>query len=394
MKPPKIDSGTVPLPGAASPRVWHRRPGRFFIAVFCLGLIVAGAERLLADLRSRLVEPGHGACWIWAQGDYGSGEPIAFFAVRDVELEAVGPARVAIAADEVYLLFINGHRVGSGGYRPRAPVDEYEISDFLQPGINRIVVELASCRGAGGLLAEIDFGSTDDAGRARRVVTDGDWQIYRRYEPALLGGWPSLAKGEAPKLWRLPPTGRWRLGSQRIRRPGPSRSYLAPARRRPLRIKAQHSESWINMPSARRRIPPVGPKQLYDWGEMVEGFLAIDLKTAEGEPGLLYLGSDEPPDPKLSAPDQVILPAPGRQSWTAPFPGRFRYALVIGVEPYRRIEVEVLEPDPRSPAPLAASPAPIAAGPSGVFGLRPPRAYSKVEEDVWGRLAGLSRKAG
>ncbi|MEM7352184.1 MAG: hypothetical protein AAF657_15390 [Acidobacteriota bacterium] len=375
MNLPKIDP---------EPKSWSRRPWRIFAGVALAGLILAGAEGLGAGLRSRFIGPGHGACWIWAEGDYREGNSLAFFAARELEIEAPGSVRVAIVADESYILYVNSHRIGSGAYRPQAPIDEYEVGRFLQPGLNRFVVELRSQRGAGGLLATLEIGPAGDAAKkTRTVVTDEKWQIFRRYDRALFGGWARLAGGEPPKVWRLPPTGRWRLAAEKILRPVLFRGFPPPVRRKPVRLRAQHSEAWLDLDPVRPRIPPVGPKQLYDWGEEVEGFLTFDLTATEGEPGLLYLGS-EPPDPEVSKPDQVILAVPGRPEWRAAFPSRFRYALVIGAEPYGRVEVEEIDAELR-----AALAPPVE--PRGVFGFQPPRAYAKVEEDVWGRVAGTPK---
>ena len=357
-------------------RTWRTRPLRFFALAFLLALILAGGERLAGELRTRYALPTRGTCWIWATGNYGLGEPIAFYAVRELELEQVPPATIAIAADETYLLYVNGRRIGAGSYRPGAPVDEYAISDWLEPGINRILIELRSSRGAGGLLAEIDLGG-EGGSPARSVVTDGEWRIFRRYDSGLFGGWSHLDGGEAPEIWQCAPTGRWRLGGSRIRRPTPQEGYLPPVRRRPVRFQQQHGETWHELTWTRNRMPALGQQQIFDWGEEVEGILSFDLASDQGEPGLFYVGL-EPPDPADRPPDGVLLPVPGRRHWEDAHARRFRYLLLVGAEPYSRIAVERVEPSAADE--LAGLPN------GGVFGLAPPRSYSKVEEDVWGSL--------
>ncbi len=364
---------------------WQARPLRFFVATAVLALVAAGGERLFAQLRSRFAEPSVGAHWIWAEGDHSSGEPIAFYALREIELEVVEPTQIAIAADETYILYVNGQRVGSGSYRPKAPVDEYEVSDMLRVGLNRFLVELRSNRGAGGLLAEIEVGVPEGREPSRIISTDAEWQIVRRFYPGLFGGWAVLENGEAPRVWRAPPTGRWRLGSRRQLEVMLPLHLPSLPRVAPLRVRAQHKASWFEVGEVERRIPSVGPKQLYDWGEEVEGFLSFDLSSAEGHPGLLYFGS-EPPDPALSPPDAVLLIVPGRRYWEAAYPRRFRYLLLIGAEPHRFIAVDSSE----SIRDRVATPPDMQ--PAGVFGLRPPRSYSKVEEDVWGRLTEQSQE--
>lgn len=379
--PADFSRGDLQMSRLHHPLSWRRHPWRFFAAAFVAVLAVAGAERFAAQ---RLA-PGHGARWIWAPGDLREGLPIAFYAARDVELEEPVSARLAIVADETYVLYVNGRRLGSGSYRTLAPVDEYEIGDFLEAGTNRIVIELRSCRGAGGLLAELEIDG--DAARRRVVGTGADWRIFRRHDPALFGGWSRLDGGEPPQTWQRPPTGRWRLGETRARRPTAFRSALPPPRRRPVRVRQQHRLTWHPLDWERPRVPALGPHQLYDWGEEVEGFLAFDLASDEGLPGLLYFGS-EPPDPQRRAPDEIVLPIPGRGHWEDAHARRFRYVLVVGAEPYSRMDVERAEPG------AARDPEALAHQNGGVFGLEPTRSYSQTEEDVWKRLGAQGASIG
>ena len=78
----------------------------------------------------------------------------------------------------------------------------------------------------------------------------------------------------------------------------------------------------------------------------------------------------------------------GRRHWEDAHSRRFRYLLVVGAEPYSRMELE--EPEPG----LARDPEALANQTGGVFGLEPPRTYSKVEEDVWKRLGAQSGLTG
>lgn len=344
-------------------------PWRLLAAILGLALLAGTAERFAA----RLFEP---ACWIWAAGDYGDGEPIAFYAVRDLELASAGPARVVIAADETYLLYANGRRLGTGTYRPGQPLDEYDLGDFLEVGLNRILVELRSTRGAGGFFARIEL----EGERTETVVTDAGWRIFRSYDPGLLGGWSTLAGGEVPQVWQQAPTGRWRLAASHLRRPIPFQGFPPSGRSRPRRHRKYFDSAWLDLDWSRRRIPALGPQQVFDWGEEVEGYLAFDLRSDGGEPGLVYFGSAQSPDPQARPPDTVILPVPGRRHWEDAFPRRFRYVLVIGAEPYSWMELNQLS---GANARVLAAPAD---NHDGVFGLVPPRSYSRVEEAVWKRL--------
>lgn len=371
------------MPSGRRASAWHDRPVRFFVVVFLASLLIAGAEELASRIRTSLFEPVSDERWIWAEGAYDEGDALAFYAARDFEIEAVGTARLALTADETYLVYVNGYRVGAGSYRGWSPVDEYDISPLLREGLNRIVVELRSSRGAGGFLAVLELMPEDQSTRSC-IVSDESWRIFRRYEPGLLGGWTQLSGGEIPKLWHRPPAGRWRLGSTAKRQPNLFQSAIEPLRRLPLRLQQQHSSEWHELQwPVLRRVPGVGPHQLYDWGRVVEGLLSFDLISAEGQPGLLYVGL-EPPDPEQQRPDTVILPVPGRRHWEDAYLRRFRYALIVGAEPYSRVEVDVLPPrlTDKLPRPHRDQ--------AGVFGLEPPRSYAKVEEDVWKRIGSSS----
>ncbi len=335
------------------------------MAVLALGLALTAASRFAA----RWPEPGHDADWIWAEGDYRDGQPISFYAARDVELPAPAPARVTIVADETYLLYVNGHRIGAGSYGSEARLDVYDVGDFLDAGWNRILVELRSSRGGGGLLARLELGD------GTTVATDRSWRIFRRHEDGIVRGWSDLESGEAPKVWGRAPTGRWRLRGLRHREVLFQR-FPPPEHRRPLRHQLRHDAEWSPLDPSQRRIPALGPQQIYDWGTEVEGILSFDLRSGDGKPGLLYV-STEVPDPTEQQPDAYIVPVPGRRWWQDAHPRRFRYALIAGAEPRSRIEVDLLG-DSTGWTDVPNH--------DGVFGIQPPRSYSSTEEAVWDRL--------
>ncbi len=321
-------------------RSWVDRPARFFTVVLVVVLAAAAVERGAAALRARMTEPGLGACWIWAPGVDRSGEPIAFFAVRDFELDEDQPGWISIVADESYVLFVNGLRVGSGSYRPNAPADLYEVSAYLDAGWNRIAVELRSRRGAGGLLASLRLG---EPGRAV-LRSDRDWRIFRRYAPGILKGWP-LAGGERAQGWQRPPTGRWRLRRASAARPQPSVPWeFPPVRQLPApRVRFPESDSrWIELGPPRRKFPNMGTRLVFDWGEEVTGFLSLDLKSSDGEVALVWFGSEPPEEPRPA--DALVIPVPGRSSWEDAHPRRFRYALIAGVELQNAPHVRPIDP--------------------------------------------------
>ncbi|MCP4657248.1 MAG: hypothetical protein GY856_17705 [bacterium] len=345
-------------------RSWVDRPVRFFTVALVVVLVAAAVERGGAALRTRFSEPGLGACWIWAPGVDRSGEPIAFYAVRDFELAEDQRGWISIVADESYVLFVNGLRVGSSSYRPNAPADLYEVSDYLDAGWNRIAVELRSSRGAGGLLASLRLGEPHRA----VLLSDRTWRIFRRYKAGILKGWP-LAGGERAQGWQRPPAGRWRLRRASEARPQPSVPWeFPPVRHLPaLRVRFPEGDArWIELGPPRRRFPNMGSRLLFDWGEEVTGFLSLDLKSPDGEAALVYFGSEPPNTQQLPA-DELVMPVPGRRTWEDVHPRRFRYALIVGVEPRSAPQVRPI--DPAIADRLGAPDQPR----SGVFGVPPPR---------------------
>jgi hypothetical protein len=200
-----------------------------------LGLLSEGARGLLA----RTVLDTGTAEWIWAEVPAARTRGLAFYAVRDVDLGATPPAeaRLLISAEEEYRVWWNGRPVGEGAPHPGGPLDAYRMDDLLVPGMNRVVVLVRSGRGQGGLLAalvpliprasaEVPDTSGEEWGEPL-LVTDGSWQIVRRERDGLVEGWLPVVrrrgKGEgswppegfpaalatAPRVWGLPPVGRW-----------------------------------------------------------------------------------------------------------------------------------------------------------------------------------------
>lgn len=349
-----------------------RRPVRFFALALTLALLLAALERAAAALRSRWTEPGRGASWIWEPGVLDSGEPVAFFAVRDFELAALAghKAELAIVADESYTLFVNGRRVGSGAYRGGAPADLYDLTADLRAGKNRLAVELASGRGAGGLLASLRLD-----GRPV-LVSDGEWRVFRRFDGAVLRGWP-LAGGEAAQVWQLHPTGRWRVAPPRPRPPRPV-LLRGPVLKGAVKMRTPW-RSWRQAPAAADRFPRhLGPWLLFDWGSEVTGLLTLELAPADGDAGLLFTGSEIPDRDAPAA--AVVIPVPGKGWWIDVRPRTFRYAYLAGLELRRTPEVELVGEE------LARELEPGAAGPAGVFGVAPPRQRSKAEAKIRRRL--------
>jgi len=96
------------------------------------------------------------ARWIWPKGSNPfTAHQWAWFR-KDFDLQRPGPARIEIAADLRYHLWINGRLVGFGPPRYHAStptVDVYEVEGFLRRGRNIMAVLVYSYGGAAPLLS-------------------------------------------------------------------------------------------------------------------------------------------------------------------------------------------------------------------------------------------------
>ncbi|HEV2855919.1 MAG TPA: hypothetical protein VHC97_24235 [Thermoanaerobaculia bacterium] len=339
-----------------------RRQGwRAWLVLAACVFTLALAVRAVPALRARDGLPTKEAQWIWKVIDRKDHDPIAFYAIRDFDLESPpGKARLLITADEEYVALLNGKRVAAGTFAGGSgtQLDTYEVGPLLLRGGNRLIIELRSGRGAGGLLATLE----DEATRRPIVVSDESWRIFPRHELGLVRGWLSIDRredGEPAFCWGYPPIGRW--GRPRVGRPEP----LLPTA--PL------------VPAASAR-PLSGSIMLYDWEREVEGYLTLDVPPAD-KPGvgLLYAGA-EPLNPRRAPLTAPVLILPGRHDWMDTRPRRFRYAVVVGLA---RPATAAVLPAPVRPA-LPRDPDEMK-----VFGIEGPPLRTPVEDEVWSKLQSL-----
>ena len=386
----------VPTAGASADLLL-RRPATFFFVLLVLVLGAVALERSLRPWRAYYSEPGVGARWIWSDHTAKPGLPTTFWLTRDFEWpgRSALAGRLAIAADEGYELWLNGRRVGARqtvAGRAQIESDLYDVTGFLEAGTNRIVVEVRSIRGAGGLLA-----SLRDADDRPVLVTDDSWRVVRRFDRALLQGRPAAAEAdgtsEHPVVWGHPPTGRWRVRAAQSPRKLPD---LRPAADPPI-LPARHryaapGSPWNEVLPRDHRLPTVQGQSLVDFGREVTAFLTFDFTRTpddrrDGEPILLFLSRDRLPRPGLEdlRPDVVAVPLPDAPSWRDLHPRRTRFVAVIGAPPGTTLHAE-----PASSAEVAAW-VPPKIDHHGVFGLEPAQSYTPVEELVWDRLGGVKR---
>lgn len=360
--------------------VSHRsRPVLFFLLALLAAAILAVVQSGLIGVRADTVSPVAGAQWIWAPGPIDEGAPIAFYALAEVELEAVpADAELLIAADEDYRLHVNGHWVGGGRYSDTQGPDLYPLGAVLRTGTNRIVVELRSSRGAGGLLA----GLVSDGRERPLLVTDETWRIARHYDEALLqpasegadgtlAALPDSLELEPVEVWGPPPTGRWRIA----REPASCRPWFNASE--PFRLTPPGRGRGI-IPGQRwqrlRRRHDLLPPELrtirthFSWRRPIDGVLVLDLSNTEADVALVRVADklDDFSDSEMESHYMLMIPIPGSTLWRAPEPARFQYLEVYGVALERRPFVVEVEPGVEV---MAASQ--LASQDQGVMGIDP-----------------------
>jgi hypothetical protein len=368
-------------PRSSSPS--YLRPAAVRLVLILAALVVAAgalATRALPGFRARSL-PTAGAQWIWRPVDRADHSPAAFYAVRDFSLAAPpARARLLITADEEYGVTLNAKRIGAGAFDPDQALDVYEVGPLLLPGGNRLLVELRSGRGTGGLLASL-IDEDSGAGREKMIVgSDALWRTFPRHDLGLVRGWSPLGRGTPAQVWGYPPLGRW--GMPRV---GEPKALLAEAVGKPLpaAVAQPFALPATLTPSAANGA--ASEAVLYDWGRPVEGYLTLAVPAVEpGQHALLFTG-DVPPDPLRARPDAPVLIQSARRDWMDAVPRRFRYALLVGLDRPATAAVLPLPPGTvRPPARVGTR----------VFGIAGPPLRTPVEDEVWSKLQRLAGVAG
>ncbi len=357
--------------------VVRRVPVLALVAAFVL--LLALAQRCLAPrvVAGRSVTGE--AQWIWAAPDRQGVTPLAFQAARDFELDAVPrKARIDVLADEEYVLYLNGVRVGGGRYRLGADLDGYSVAPLLAAGPNRLLVELRSGPRVGGLLLRL----SGDGGLD--IVTDSEWRILLRHREGHLDPAAALEETRLPRVWGRPPIGRWRL---------PERGELLPlhgelvaGRKRLPPVRLRSGGVWRPVPvvKARRVVRALsrGRPLTFDWGREVTGYAGLYFGSRRSPRALLYFGCE--PSDLEAVPDDRAIGARGEIVWTSAVPRRFRCMTVLAPAGVRRAFALAVDED--LAAPILTSPRPL----EGVFGIAdPPQLVTPVEDEIRRELQGL-----
>lgn len=349
---------------------------RYLILILGLALLLALGvyeSRLRpAAVAERL--PTGEAEWIWASEVDQDDGWVNFFLYRDFDVGESVPdaANLVIQADSGYWVFVNTHAAGSGGFSEGAPLDSYDVAKFLRPGGNRLLVQVRSRRGIGGLLASLDLGEQG------AVVTDGAWQMCRRYEAALRGHGFVPEDREEVKSWGRPPVGDWHVSSEVDRLPLLAAQLLPVQSAKVTRVRSL-GRDW------ERRFPPIRDREslgrwvIFDLGREVQGYINIAFADTTGSRGLVYTGFDRPTGPDSGDPQTYFSNPPGRGSWTDLQPRRFRFVSVLAVSDIAGLRVFETEPkwvEARVGATRSRR----------AFDFVPPTSAVSIEDEFWREL--------
>jgi hypothetical protein len=191
----------------------------------------AGNEQAIPDLRPFWVGPGPALQhWIWHPRVESEQARVGFRRLVDI-IPAASHLIIEVTADNAYVLWVNGRRLGSAADFRRIERYVVRVGDAVWPGTNVLAVEVVNTGGPGGLLCGVQVGlrtgETRDllAGEWLAALEPGPGWELPGYEPR---GWfaatPVAARGQPP--WpavqaEQPDTYVAFRGRFRIERPGP-----------------------------------------------------------------------------------------------------------------------------------------------------------------------------
>jgi serine/threonine protein kinase len=122
------------------------------------------------------------AAWIWFDETRSSADTLtlrrAFRKTFTIDGSSVERARLDIAADSSFIVWINGERLGQGDFLPHLRrVQSYNVANYLRPGPNAIAIQATSKSGLAGLLAQLTY--TCPGAASATVVSDKSWRAFR-----------------------------------------------------------------------------------------------------------------------------------------------------------------------------------------------------------------------
>ncbi|KAA5546354.1 c-type cytochrome [Roseiconus nitratireducens] len=139
---------------------------------------------------------GDEAEWIWATNTSAEQSiPVGqrCFFRKPINLRVPALAKIEIAADDEYQLFINGHAVGVG--KSSRQVDEYDVGEYFEVGRNIVAIEVTNRRGDTAALAARVSVRPENSDKWYTFSTNPSWKTTT--EPSEL--WETVVFND--RLW-------------------------------------------------------------------------------------------------------------------------------------------------------------------------------------------------
>lgn len=288
------------------------------------------------------------------------GVAFSFWMLRDFALGAdeltrgARSARLVLLGDPEVLVYWNGVLVHSTHYRVGGAADVLDVSQLLRAH-NRILLEVRSDHGAGGVMAALwldqwpgDSLEGKQPGDGPLWITDDQWLATRRFDPWLLDAWLPLDTSRTKdhlrpvRTWPELDLGRWqplRVADELVQPTWPSTRQ---SRRVPERLTPLETED------AAPGGTPTWPRGwVVDFGESVRGCLALGGVMAF--PRRAHFVEDPATFSELHGPVEFAAQhrlGPGyRESWILPMPGAPQWLDAVP----RSFRAVLLEGDPHGP---------------------------------------------
>jgi hypothetical protein len=266
------------------------------------------------------------AQWIWDPHPMVSGDPVAFFAVREFDLPSQRYyTRLKIVGDPEYNVWFNGKEIGGREVGEEAVLDVFDVTALARDRGNRLVIACRSRMGVGGVIAALDLAPETE----NYVVTDGNWRIYRKWSDALIlrdvPGIPPVA----PHVLGEPPMGRWNYLETEPGTPAiPLHESIEAKAAFKLRTALAKVEI-VNGTAVTTAQPTVATA--YDFGPTY-GRLRLTIRRTITSSKVVNVRFANAPE-ELSAVEGTVTPfvfAPGEAAIVDPEQRQFRYVMVYG----------------------------------------------------------------
>lgn len=299
---------------------------RLAIASVSIFLLTAAISRLYLLYSHKFFDFTGQAQWIWPQHRISLNVPLAFFATRNFDLPPNRQfARIKIAGDPVYTLYLNGREVGGRRVGKDSALDVYDVTNLARTRGNRMVIAARSANGVGGVIASIDV--TDEYKNV--MPTGGEWKIVRRWRYDLLQRDPPATWMSSPMLIGRPPIGRWNYPS---RRPGqftpPTQRIIPPQSAFAFKTALPSVDVKVDVAVVVSR-PSLAT--VYDFGP-IQGRprVTIGYESDVSRAVKVRFANDRSELMQIEGPIESFVFAAGERTIIDPQERHFRYAMVYG----------------------------------------------------------------